>query len=439
MKKIIALLTVFMLVLCSSATVFAGGEISDAPFFEIGFDTDRIECDTNTAFEESFAWYKPEIKTLYLNGITAQSLYFENIEGRFDIILVDDTVNTFTYGISFDGNDAEFHISGNGTLDMQFNSQYGGSFNISEPLYVHSGKITGTNADVFTNGGSIYIDGGDFDVNGKFTCNAAEDEELFSFTGKKFIFKGENPVAFRHVFGGDINNVAWVKNYSIIDNNGKTLVWGLSDEGDKLIPKNADGTIATYVEILPAGSLSSGKEIIADWAKSDVERAKEKGLVPEALMLLNDFTKDITRAEFSAVAVSLYRSMDGEPAENIAHPFKDLEAVPHEFAGYIETAYNLGLINGISETEFAPASPLTREQASTILCRIYEKLGGEISPATATFADDNEISDWAKKSVYFMADKEILKGMGENTFAPKMNTQAQQAIIIALRMLENLK
>ena len=35
-----------------------------------------------------------------------------------------------------------------------------------------------------------------------------------------------------------------------------------------------------------------------------------------------------------------------------------------------------------------------------------------------------------------MADKEIIKGMGDNKFAPKMNVSAQQAIAIAARMSE---
>ena len=68
----------------------------------------------------------------------------------------------------------------------------------------------------------------------------------------------------------------------------------------------------------------------------------------------------------------------------------------------------------------------------------------------APFADDNKISDWAKDSVYFMAANGIINGVGNNQFAPKntttdeeargyANATREQALIIAVRMVENLK
>jgi len=68
----------------------------------------------------------------------------------------------------------------------------------------------------------------------------------------------------------------------------------------------------------------------------------------------------------------------------------------------------------------------------------------------AKFADDANISDWAKPSVYFMAANGILSGVGNNKFAPKNTTSSEeaigyanatreQALIISVRMVENLK
>ena len=42
-------------------------------------------------------------------------------------------------------------------------------------------------------------------------------------------------------------------------------------------------------------------------------------------------------------------------------------------------------------------------------------------------------------AVAFMADKEIVNGVGENKFAPTGNASMEQALIIALRMLEELE
>ncbi|MDR1205452.1 MAG: S-layer homology domain-containing protein [Peptococcaceae bacterium] len=67
----------------------------------------------------------------------------------------------------------------------------------------------------------------------------------------------------------------------------------------------------------------------------------------------------------------------------------------------------------------------------------------------AAFADDKDISDWAKDSVYFMAANSIIGGTGNNMFSPKAVTDAQkaqgyaqatreQALAIAVRMVEHL-
>ena len=68
----------------------------------------------------------------------------------------------------------------------------------------------------------------------------------------------------------------------------------------------------------------------------------------------------------------------------------------------------------------------------------------------APFADDGDISGWAKDSVYFMAANGIINGMGNNRFAPRNTTTEQeasgyanatreQALAIAVRMVNNLK
>ena len=67
----------------------------------------------------------------------------------------------------------------------------------------------------------------------------------------------------------------------------------------------------------------------------------------------------------------------------------------------------------------------------------------------APFADDAQISSWAKDSVYFMAANKIINGMGNNRFVPRNTTSEQQAkgyanatreqaLAIAMRMVKNL-
>ncbi len=194
----------------------------------------------------------------------------------------------------------------------------------------------------------------------------------------------------------------------------------------------------------------------SDWAKAELAKADELGLIPEVLDGA-DLTADITRAEFAAVAVKVYEALSGTAAlPALANPFTDTTDIE------ILKAYNIGAVNGTSATTYSPNDLLNREQAAAMLTRVFKHVtlpGWTLATDSqftlpyekpALFADDNDISDWAKDSVYFMAANGIINGVGNNKFAPKNVTSAdeangyanatrEQALIIAVRMVENLK
>lgn len=194
----------------------------------------------------------------------------------------------------------------------------------------------------------------------------------------------------------------------------------------------------------------------SEWAVSELEKAEEMGLIPEILDGA-DLTADITRAEFAAVAVKVYEALaNGKAIPAVINPFTDTNDVE------ILKAYNIGAVNGTSATTYSPNDLLNREQAAAMLTRVFKKVSiPNWTLATdsqfalsfekpALFADDADISDWAKDSVYFMVANGIINGVGNNKFAPKNVTSAdeangyanatrEQALIIAVRMVENLK
>ncbi len=194
----------------------------------------------------------------------------------------------------------------------------------------------------------------------------------------------------------------------------------------------------------------------SSWAQSELQQAEALGLIPEILDGA-DLTADITRAEFAAVSVKVYEALSGTPAlPAVANPFTDT-ADPE-----ILKAYNIGAVNGTSATTYSPNDLLNREQAAAMLTRVFKRVtlpGWTLATDAnfkldytkpALFADDADISDWAKESVYFMAANNIINGVGNNKFAPKnitteeqaqgyANATREQALIIAMRMVENLK
>ena len=178
-----------------------------------------------------------------------------------------------------------------------------------------------------------------------------------------------------------------------------------------------DAVAGLNAKVPPTGS---------EWANEELEKADLLGLIPDCLQDA-DLTRSINRAEFAAVSVKAYEALSGTAAiPAIVNPFNDTDDME------VLKALNVGITIGVSATEFAPDNtPLT-----------YDK--------PAVFADDAQISDWAKDSVYFMVAHNIIQGVGDNRFAPQNTTDAEQAqgyanatreqaLIIAVRMVENLK
>ena len=189
----------------------------------------------------------------------------------------------------------------------------------------------------------------------------------------------------------------------------------------------------------------------------ELARAAYLGLIPRSMQREDmDFRLPIRRSEFAGIVVNVYQQLANTTA---------LPAVTDRFTdtrdSYVLRAYNAGLMVGVSATEFDPGAMLTREQAATALTRSFKRstipgwtfatdsVGLLTFDWPARFADDASISYWANESVYFMVANGIIHGAGNNMFSPRAITTAQQAIgyanatreqalVIALRMVENL-
>ena len=79
----------------------------------------------------------------------------------------------------------------------------------------------------------------------------------------------------------------------------------------------------------------------------------------------------LTREELAA---ALIRGLGYAPIAGLSQqldlPFTDVTTN----RGYITMAYDMGLVNGTSQTTFSPEKPATREQCAVMLVRLYDKL-----------------------------------------------------------------
>jgi hypothetical protein len=172
----------------------------------------------------------------------------------------------------------------------------------------------------------------------------------------------------------------------------------------------------------------------SEWAVPEIERAIENGLVTEKV--LSNYQDDITREDFCELIVKLYEALSGEeaqlPEENI---FTDTENEE------ILKANALGIVFGVSDTEFAPDANITREAIAVMFYRALEAVHPSLVAESfeVTFADVDNISEWALEAIGFMSNKGIIGGVGDNMVAPQGNATREQAIALVSRTYELFK
>lgn len=204
--------------------------------------------------------------------------------------------------------------------------------------------------------------------------------------------------------------------------------------------------VAAILAVMMFGISAFAYSNSSEWAKEELNKAEKYGLIPDVLQEA-DVSMPINRAEFAAVSVKLYEVLSGELAvETAENPFTDTED------SEVLKAYELGITSGVTVNSFEPDSLLSREQAATMLARVYTIYSGNeiTSNSEMKFNDDADISRWAKDSVYFMAENGVITGMDNNLFAPRnvtpeqeaafyANSTREQSLAIAKRMYEKFK
>lgn len=172
-------------------------------------------------------------------------------------------------------------------------------------------------------------------------------------------------------------------------------------------------------------------DVAADhWAAASIAQLKEAGVVngsgdgnytPEA---------DITRAEFTKMVVGVM----GLEAAAAEVAFEDCTAGDW-FTPYVAAAVEAGLVNGVSETEFAPNATITREQAFAIIGRAID---AEATTAVA-FTDAADIDEYAAPYVALLVELGIVNGYEDNTIRPDANITRAEAAKILAGFMDKLK
>lgn len=189
---------------------------------------------------------------------------------------------------------------------------------------------------------------------------------------------------------------------------------------------------ALCVSIILATGIGASAEVSenhSQWAEESLVSADEAGLLPN-FFADRDLTANISRIDFCHLAYKMLEQKSLISENNVKSSFADTDDKEVTFLA------NSGIINGRSETEFAPNDDITREEAAVILTNTAEFMGvkEDIALFDTVFSDYDTVSDWAKESVRKMDSLGIMRGVGDNNFSPKSNYTMEQSAVTMLKL-----
>jgi uncharacterized repeat protein (TIGR02543 family) len=133
-----------------------------------------------------------------------------------------------------------------------------------------------------------------------------------------------------------------------------------------------------------------------------------------------------------AMLVSILYQMEEKPEVSGSSTFVDV-ADGTWYTDPVIWANANGIVDGISDTEFAPNDVLTREQMALILYRYaqYKGYDDAINGDLSGFEDASSVSNWAVEAVQWAVGHGLLTGRTATTIVPQgSTTRAEAATII---------
>jgi spore germination protein YaaH len=192
--------------------------------------------------------------------------------------------------------------------------------------------------------------------------------------------------------------------------------------------------VITNVQSAEAQSTLPFDDISKSYARQEIIDLYNKKIITGTSARSFSPTQSISRAEFVTV---LDRLLGLEPVATPVSPFADMPKKAWYY-GWIQAAVQLGLADGVSATAFAPAKPVTRQEAAVLLSRAL-KQPGSAAGADRSFEDNSQIADWASSSVMTVHELGLMKGDDNGRFRPADPITRQETAIMIHRVLQNMK
>lgn len=139
------------------------------------------------------------------------------------------------------------------------------------------------------------------------------------------------------------------------------------------------------------------------------------------------------------VVTMLYR-LEDEPRVTGSSGFDDV-ASGAWYADAVTWAAENGIVNGVSDAEFAPNDNITREQLAAILYRYAEYNDYDVSGRDdlSEFTDRDSISGYALDAMRWAVDEGLITGITDTTIEPQGTATRAQAATMFMRFMSTVR
>ena len=166
---------------------------------------------------------------------------------------------------------------------------------------------------------------------------------------------------------------------------------------------------------------------VSDWALKPVAKAYEIGLAHMDDNGNINPQEHITRAEF---VKALLEVMGKEPSDVPEGVFYDVTE-DNPYFGWIQKAFELGIINGFGDGSFAPDTPISRQDMAVIAAHAYGLTGDY-----GLIDDLDDASDYARAPLAALAGAGLIADMNSNSACPLNNATREAAFTLLIDILE---
>ena len=209
------------------------------------------------------------------------------------------------------------------------------------------------------------------------------------------------------------------------------------------VDQQADGT---YTFVMPDGQVTVEVTFLqdeapdlpfsdvteSDWFYDAVTYAYENGLMDGVGMGLFAPNSETTRAQL----VTILHRLAGQPAPSGDSGFSDVETGTW-YTDAVAWAAQNGIVNGVSDTQFAPGDDITREQLAVILYRYATYQGYDVSQRAdlSGFVDAGTISTYAQEALSWASAQGLVLGFEDGSLRPQGTASRAQIAAVLMRFL----